>query len=252
MGQIDRSPRERSDLHAVLVDGDVQSTGRVSDISRSGLLVRGPLGLTIGRKLCVVNVVEAIEADARQAEVVRLEGSDGAGLRFLVDGTPQQLPTDVPLLYLAEAWNSEGEWLAPLPEPPTPSACFAVRPSTVERLWRFADRDLSAGRTVLFTNELRAAGERVAVVLVHPRTGAELELPAVVVRCDREPRPCVELAFVANDVQARIEVACFVETGEVRPRALARAADLEIENDRLRERIARLEQAVAWATNSDE
>lgn len=248
MGQIDRSPREPSDLRAVLVDGDVQSSGHVHDISRSGMLVRGPIGLTIGRRLSVVHVLEDVEGAARAAEVVRLHGRDGAAVRFLAPGEPRKLPADAPLLYLAEAWDSEGGWLAPLPEPVAAAARFAVRPTTVERLRRFADRDLLAGRTVLFTSELRAAGERVAVVLVHPLTGAELDLPAVVVRTDREPRARLELAFITTDVQSRIAVARFIETGDARARALPPAPDLERENEQLRERIARLEQAIAWAT----
>lgn len=252
MGSVDRSPREPSDLRAVLVDGHVQSAGRVTDISRSGMLVRGPMGLAVGQRLSVVRVIEEVEGAAHAAMVVRLHGKDGAGVRFMPPAEPAALAADTPMLYLAEAWDSEGGWLAPLPEPLMISARFAVRPSTVERLRRFADRDLLAGRTVLFTSDLRSAGERVAVVLVHPHTGAELDLPAVVVRSDGRPRPRLELAFLATDVESRLEVARFVESGDPRRRRPPPVHNLETENERLRERIARLEQAVAWATEDSD
>lgn len=251
MPHVDRSPRERSSLRAVLVDGDVQSTGRVEDQSDSGILVRGPVGLVVGRHLSVVRVLQETEGATRPAVVVRLDDGRGAGLRFLRAHEGRVATPNAPMLYLAEAWDDEDGWLAPLPEPVVSSARFAVRPSTVERLRRFVDRDLVAGTTVLFSNELRPAGERVAVVLVHPISGAELDLAAVVLRCVHEPRPHLELAFIATDVVARIEVARFIETGNPRPRIVPPVPDLELENEQLRERIARLEQAVAWATEHE-
>ncbi|MCC7070838.1 MAG: PilZ domain-containing protein [Deltaproteobacteria bacterium] len=250
MAHVDRRPREPSNLRVVLVDGDVQSTGHVADQSESGLLVRGPIGLVVGRHLSVVRVLQEAEGATRPAVVVRTDEGRGAGLRFLRAHEAYATP-DAPLLYLAEAWDDEDGWLAPLPAPVVTSARFAVRPSSVERLRRFVDRDLAAGTTMLFSSELRTPGERVAVVLVHPVTGAELDLPAVVLRCEREARPHLELAFIATDVVARIEVARFVETGDPCPRILPPVPDLERENEHLRERIARLEQAVAWATEDD-
>ncbi len=251
MALVDRSPRERSSLRAVLVDGQVQSTGRVEDQSASGLLVRGPVGLVIGRHVSVVRLHQETEGTARPAVVVRNDEAHGAGLRFLPPGGARGAAADAPLLYLAEAWDDEDGWLAPLPEPVATAARFAVRPTTVERLRRFADRDLVAGSTVLYSSELRPPGERVAVVLVHPVTGAELDLPAVVLRATAEPRPHLELAFIATDVVSRIEVARFIETGAPRPTAVPPLPTLEVENEQLRERIARLEQAVAWATEED-
>lgn len=252
MPQIARSPRHPSDLRAVLVDGDVQSAGRVVDVSSSGLLVQGPVGLRIGRRLTVVGVDDAREGAARAAQVVRQEGRDCAGLRFLADAWDKRPADDgAPQLYLAEAWDTEGEWLAPLPGPAAPCARFAVRPPTVDRLRRFADRDLAAGRTVLFTNELRAAGDRVAVVLVHPLTGAELDLPAAVVRTTPDKPSRLELAFLATDVESRIEVARFVETGDPHPRLLLPVPNVELENDRLRARVAELEEALEEAERTE-
>lgn len=258
MNHLARSPRQASDLHAVLVDGDVQSAGRVRDISFTGLMVAGPVGLHVGRRLTVVRMVDEAEGPRRPAEVVRRDGRDGAGLRFLPPSEDRELPADAPSLFLAEAWGEEGEWLTPLPVAPLtvpsaasgsplsvpPSARFAVRPDTIERLRRFLERDVEAGRTVLFTRELRAPGTHVAVSLVHPATELPLDLAAMVIgQHAAEPRR-LELAFLAPIEQRRAEVARFLETGDPHPPLLEPTSEVVLENAGLRARVAELEEAL--------
>lgn len=258
MKHLARSPRQASDLHAVLVDGDVQSAGRVRDVSFTGLMVAGPVGLRVGRRLTVVRMVDETEGPRRPAEVVRLDGKDGAGLRYLPPSEDRALPADAPSLFLAEAWGEEGEWLTPLPGAPqgapsaspgstlsvAPSARFAVRPDTIERLRRFLERDVEAGRTVLFTRELRAPGTQVSVSLVHPATELPLDLAAMVIgQHATEPRR-LELAFLAPIEQRRAEVTRFLETGDPHPPLLEPTSEVVLENAVLRARVLELEEAL--------
>lgn len=257
MSHLARSPRQTSDLRAVLVDGDVQSAGRVRDISYTGLLVTGPVGLRVGRRLAVVRMVDELEGPRRPAEVVRLDGRDGAGLRFLPPSEDRALPSDAPSLFLAEAWGDDGEWLTPLPrllsddEDAAPNARFAVRPGTIERLRRFLERDVEAGRTVLFTRELRAPGTQVAVALIHPATELALDLPAVVV-CQHATEPLrLELALLAPLEQRRAEVSRFLETGDPEPPLLEPPTELVLENARLRARVLELEEALEESEHTE-
>lgn len=256
MTQLARSPRELSTLCAVLVDGDVQSAGRVRDISATGLLVTGPEGLEVGRRLSVVRMVDDMEGPRRAAEVVRRHGKDGAGVRFLPAGPGASVPAHAPSLFLAEAWDDEEGWLGPLPatgaDGEAPDARFAVRPRSRERLRRFLNRDVDSGTTTLFSPELRPPGTRVAVVLIHPVTGAELDLPAVVLRTHHDDPRRLEVAFVAVDERSRAAMDRFVDTGDPNPRLLppstldptAAVADLERDNALLRARVRELEEAL--------
>lgn len=233
----------------MLVDGDVQSAGRVKDISYTGLFVAGPAGLHVGRRLSVVRMVDDVEGPSRPAEVVRRDGKDGAGVRFLQASEDRLLPDAAPNLFLAEAWDDEGGWLSPQPlaaraDQVEPAVRFAVRADTIERLRKFITRDVEAGGTTLFTRELCAPGTRVDVVLVHPATDAELDLPAVVVRAIHEEPKRIEVAFVSADLQGRAELKRFLETGEPTPLLLPSPPDLELENARLRARIVDLEEAL--------
>ena len=97
-------------------------------------------------------------------------------------------------------------------EPPAATgATFLVKLKTVERLREFAHTHLHSGGTVLFTPVLRAAGEHVTLVCVHPRTDEEFHLPGVVHRVHADRPKRLELHFIGVSAQLLNNFAAFVE-----------------------------------------
>ncbi|MBI1945106.1 MAG: PilZ domain-containing protein [Deltaproteobacteria bacterium] len=133
-------------------------------------------------------------------------------------------------------------------------ATFLVKLKTVERLREFAQTHLHSGGTVLFTPVLRAAGEHVTLVCVHPRTDEEFHLPGVVHRVHTDKPKRLELHFIGVSAQLLNNFAAFVESGHpprvqaVQPPAVASPPlvdDLDVDVDVFDEDTIDTDQRIA-------
>ncbi|OGQ11648.1 MAG: hypothetical protein A2138_09210 [Deltaproteobacteria bacterium RBG_16_71_12] len=143
---------------------------------------------------------------------------------------PQGTPSPKP----AAQKSAEGD------APGAGGATFLVKLKTVDRLRDFAQTHLHSGGTVLFTPVLRAAGEHVMLVCVHPRTDEEFHLPGVVHRVHTDRPKRLELHFIGVSAQLLNNFAAFVESGHpprvqaVQPPAVASPPpvdDLDVDVD---------------------
>jgi hypothetical protein len=74
-------------------------------------------------------------------------------------------------------------------------ATFLVKLKSVERLKDFAETHLKAGGTVLFTPVLRAEGEVVTLIVVHPKTDEEFRLPGFVAKAHSDRPKRLDIHF---------------------------------------------------------
>lgn len=112
--QIARSPRTRSTLRAVLVEGDVHTAGSVRDMSSSGLFIDAPLRLVVGQRVAVV--MGDVDGVRVPTEVVRVVPHQGTAFRFLGEVSQRAARDGVPELVLHEP-DDAGDVVAPLPTP---------------------------------------------------------------------------------------------------------------------------------------
>jgi hypothetical protein len=83
----------------------------------------------------------------------------------------------------------------------------------VERLAEFAQTHIAAGGTVLFTPVLRAPGEPVTLVCVHPRTDEEFKLPGLVAHAHADRPKRLEIHFVGINATVMNAFRAFIESG---------------------------------------
>jgi PilZ domain len=154
------------------------------------------------------------------------------------------------------------------------SGAVVVRPDNLARLRDFESWDLTAGGTMLFASALHAPGAGVLVIVVHPQTGAEMHLPAVVVNAHAEPPRRMDVCFLDVNDTLRARFRVFVESGRAPPllalpahtgsststlsaartagpSAGERALALASENAKLRARIDELESELTEAERSE-
>ena len=82
MTYVPRSPRRATSLRAVVDDGCAQASGRVRDMSTSGLFVEASCALAVGRSVAVVPLLGDLDGERLPAEVARV-GDRGVALRFV-------------------------------------------------------------------------------------------------------------------------------------------------------------------------
>jgi hypothetical protein len=125
---------------------------------------------------------------------------------------------------------------------------------------------------MLFSSELRAPGDGIMVVVVHPNTHAEMRLPAVVVNAHADAPRRMDVCFLQVNETLRARFHAFVELGHppaVRalpaPATVAaeppilepiggladRALALAAENAKLRARIDELEAELSDAEEAE-
>lgn len=229
MGYVVRSPRQPSSLHAVLVKGSVHTAGVVRDLSTTGLFIEAPAQLALGERVAVVPVLDDLEGVRLVAEVVRTMGRDGLALRLLGNLLPDAhksrtptwmrsapldlLPPDAPSLLLADPGADDVLAAPPITRPGLDTARYVVRPRDLAGLRDFEEWHLGASGTMLFAHDLRAPGDAVVVVVMHPITGAAFELDAVVVNTHEHPHRRLDVHFLSADVRVRARFHTFVETG---------------------------------------
>lgn len=92
-------------------------------------------------------------------------------------------------------------------------AAFLVKLKTVERLRDFAHAHLAAGGTVLFTPVLRAEGDLVTLIVVHPKTDEEFRLPGFVHEAHSDRPKRLDIHFHGVTPAVLQSFADYVETG---------------------------------------
>jgi hypothetical protein len=113
-------------------------------------------------------------------------------------------------------------------------ATFLVKLKSVERLQDFQSTHLAAGGTVLFTPVLRAPGEQVTLIVVHPKSDEEFKLPGVIARAHADRPKRLEIHFVGVTPSVMNAFRAFVESGRppsiepVRPELPASSVPLAI------------------------
>lgn len=224
-----RSRRIRHDLRVELFDKRGARVLHALDVARHGLFLAttDPPRDRHLVQLLVYLPDGAIKVAATVMRTVRThhDDEDGVGVQFFAlsedakrrwddfvftllrttppRGTPRPKPGD----QQAEQRSAEGD------APGSGGATFLVKLKTVERLRDFAQTHLHSGGTVLFTPVLRAAGEHVTLVCVHPRTDEEFHLPGVVHRVHTDRPKRLELHFIGVSAQLLNNFAAFVESG---------------------------------------
>lgn len=116
-----------------------------------------------------------------------------------------------------QTWSSYVELLSGPHGELATSGVVVVRPESLSRLRDFEEWDLAAGGTMLFARELRAPGEGVLVIVVHPETGAEMHLPAVIVNAHAEAPRRMDVCFLDVSDLLRVRFRAFVESGRGPP-----------------------------------
>lgn len=92
-------------------------------------------------------------------------------------------------------------------------ATFLVKLKTLDRLREFGQTHLAAGGTVLFTPVLRAEGELVTLVVVHPKTDEEFRLPGFVHRAHGDRPKRLDIHFHGVTPAVLQSFALYVDSG---------------------------------------
>jgi hypothetical protein len=103
------------------------------------------------------------------------------------------------------------------------AATFLVKLKSVDRLADFAQTHLAAGGTVLFTPVLRAPGEPVTLVCVHPKTDEEFKLPGIIARAHVDRPKRLEIHFTGITPTVMNAFRAFIESGRPPPLELTSA-----------------------------
>ena len=189
---------------------------------------------------------------------------DGVGVQFFALSEDAKRRWDDFVFVLQRTTPPRGverpKAISKAPEPAsTGGATFLVKLKTVDRLRDFAQTHLHSGGTVLFTPVLRAAGEHVTLVCVHPRTDEEFHLPGVVHRVHADKPKRLELHFIGVSAQLLNSFTAFVESGHpprvqaVQPPAVAPqpiSDDLDLDVDVFDEDTIDTDQRVAMPPSS--
>ena len=92
-----RSPREPSHLRVVVDNAGTQASGRVRDMSSSGLFVEADARLAVGQRVAVLQLAGEHDGERLPAVVARV-ADRGLALRFVKSA----LPNDAPVFVLTE------------------------------------------------------------------------------------------------------------------------------------------------------
>jgi uncharacterized protein (TIGR02266 family) len=99
---------------------------------------------------------------------------------------------------------------------PRSKASFMVRFRTAERLEQFVSHNLSEGGMFLSTPVLRATGDRVQVVLVHPETDEDFEIEAEVAHVNpvdsEEGKKGMGLKFISLSEESKVALDAFIKS----------------------------------------
>lgn len=218
-----RSPRFRHDLKVELFDKRGARVLHAVDVARHGLflttadpprdrhLVQLLVYLPEGPIKVAATVMRTVKA--------KVDHEEGVGVQFFALSEDAKRRWDDFVFGLQRTTPPRGIARPKLeerkePEPPAATgATFLVKLKTVERLREFAQTHLHSGGTVLFTPVLRAAGEHVTLVCVHPRTDEEFHLPGVVHKVHAERPKRLEIHFIGVSGLLLNNFAAFVESG---------------------------------------
>lgn len=220
-----RSPRFRHDLKVELFDKRGARVMHAVDVGRHGLflatqdpprdrhLVQLLVYLPEGPIKVAATVMRTVKA--------RVDHEEGVGVQFFALSEDAKRRWDDFVFALQRTTPPRGiarprldEKKPAITEPPAATgATFLVKLKTVERLREFAQTHLQSGGTVLFTPVLRAAGEHVTLVCVHPRTDEEFHLPGVVHKVHAERPKRLEIHFIGVSAQLLNHFTAFVESG---------------------------------------
>lgn len=226
MGEVKeqrRSPRFRHDLKVELFDKRGARVLHAVDVARHGLflttadpprdrhLVQLLVYLPEGPIKVAATVMRTVKTKA--------DHDEGVGVQFFALSEDAKRRWDDFVFGLQRTTPPRGIAKPKLddkrePEsPPATGATFLVKLKTVERLREFSQTHLHSGGTVLFTPVLRAAGEHVTLVCVHPRTDEEFHLPGVVHKVHAERPKRLEIHFIGVSGLLLNNFAAFVESG---------------------------------------
>lgn len=224
-----RSPRYRHDLVVEVHDKRGVRKLHAVDVARHGLFVatddppreRHLVQLTIHLPN---NPIRAAATVTRVIPRAKSDHEAGAGLQFFALSDEDKAYWDDFIFFLHRTTPARGverpDLSQPAPEarrpdgPTLPSAAtFLVKLKSVERLADFAQTHLAAGGTVLFTPVLRAPGEPVTLVCVHPKTDEEFKLPGIVARAHADRPKRLEIHFLGLNATVMNAFRAFIESG---------------------------------------
>jgi hypothetical protein len=181
------------------------------DVGRHGLFVTHP-SPPRERHVVMLNIHlpdGAIRATAMVSRVVdRPNGQGGMGVQFFALAEDQKARWD---RFIAELDGQRQ--VEPLGPTRSDVASFYVKPRHLDRLKAFYAENVLNGRMELATPVLKAVGNDVNMVVVHPLTQEEFTLRGVVtaVHVDRPKR--MEIVFSEMSADLVTNFAGFVETG---------------------------------------
>lgn len=217
-----RSPRIKQQLVVELHDKNGARTVQSMDVGRHGLFIatgREPPPRERHLVQLTVHLPDgAIKAAASVTRHFKNEGVDGVGVQFFALSDDAKQRWDDFIFSLQR--NSSNPMIpapsfgpAPERESGVGGATFLVKLKTIERLRDFASTHLASGGTVLFTPVLRAPGEVVTLVVVHPKSDEEFRLPGIIHKAheDRPKRLDIHFHGITPALLSSFEQ--YIETG---------------------------------------
>lgn len=212
-----RSPRIRHELVVELHDKRGARTVQALDVARHGLFLATGGEPPRARHLVQLTVHlpdGPIKAAASVTRTLKNEDHiDGVGVQFFALSDDAKQRWDDFILDLQRSTSSEPREVQRARAAPSAGATFLVKLRSVERLKEFAATHLASGGTVLFTPVLRAPGEVVTLVVVHPKTDEEFRLPGVIHKVHEERPKRLEIYFHGITPALLNSFAAYVETG---------------------------------------
>lgn len=228
-----RSPRYRHELLVEVHDKRGVKKLQAIDVARHGLFVatNDPPRERHLVQLTIHLPSGAIRAAATVTRVIPVPKPDhdaGAGLQFFALSDEDKTRWDDFIFFLHRTTPARGVERPDFAQQHAPSgngntsaqpmvspgaATFLVKLKSVERLSEFAQTHIAAGGTVLFTPVLRAPGEPVTLVCVHPKTDEEFKLPGIVAHAHADRPKRLEIHFVGINPTVMNAFRAFIESG---------------------------------------